>query len=96
MPESPIPRCGQHKGRFRVTFRALVQDPKTLDHIPGPMSKFDLGQHPWDDQTRDGSPILDTEQPYEGHLCVHEWAFLKGFPGKHFNYGWRFTLEPLK
>lgn len=91
-----IPRCDMDVRNVKVTFRSLVQDPDTYELVDGPTTKLDLGKHAFDVDTRDGSPILDTEQPFVGEMCRHEWSWLKGFPGKDYNYGWRFNVEFLK
>ena len=93
---SPIPRCDLEVRKVKVTFRSLIRALKPLDLIDGPSTKLQLHQHEFDADTRDGSPILSTETPFECFLCRHEWGWLKGFPGKDFNYGWRFAIEELE
>lgn len=88
-----IARC-ESVGKYRVTFTQLgMIDGKIVD--AGPM-KLQLPQHAFDLETRDGSPILDTQEPFEGELCADELTWLTGFPGKNFNFKWRFHVQPLK
>ena len=87
-----IARC-QSAGEYRVQFEELGWvdgGVKAVGHM-----KLELFQHAWNLEDRDGSPIISTEEPFEGELCAHELAFLRGFPGKHFTYKWRFTVTPL-
>lgn len=97
MSPATTPRCDVQVAKYRVTFRNLVQDPDTLEHVAGYAMKLQLPQHPWEGEggAMDGSPLLDTAQPWEGLLCRHELAFLKGFPGKDFQYQMRFLVELL-
>lgn len=85
-------RC-ESAGKFRVEFSemGLVDGVRaSVGHM-----KYVMHQHAFDAETRDGSPILDTDDPYEGDLCAHELDFLHGFPGKHYNYKWEFVVTPL-
>lgn len=85
-------RC-ESAGKFHVEFQEWGWVDGRMQNA-GHM-QLELPQHAWSAETRDGSPIISTEEPYEGELCEHELVFLGGFPGKHFNYKWRFAVTPL-
>ncbi len=88
-----IARC-ESVGKFRVVFIELGKDDEG-NLIPFGHMKLTMPQHGFDAEVRDGSPILDTEDPFEGELCDHELRWLKGYPGYEYNYHWRFEITPL-
>mgnify|MGYP001617588943 FL=1 len=91
-----IARCDYKVARYRVIFRCMTRDPETFEVIDGgPSMKLMMHQHSFDVETRDGSPILSTMEPFEGELCGHEVEWLRGYPGKTFNFQWRFDVELL-
>jgi len=91
-----IARCKESAGKYRVKFTELGWRDEHM--VEGGPMRVQLMQHEFDPspEVRDGSPILDTREDFEGELCRHEVAWLNGFPGKNFNFKWRFDLEKMK
>lgn len=97
-------------GNFRVTFQFLgdtTPDPVDEEYITplgivgDEYTNQETGKFN-SDGTKETVPVLVREapkvsnkQPYEGPLTAHELAFVRGLPGKDFNYRYRFTVEPL-
>lgn len=39
------------------------------------------------------SPQLEVNKDYTIPLCIHEYKFLRGLPGKEYSYYWKFTVK---
>lgn len=82
-------------GRFRVHFDELVPNDDD-EFVPGGSMQLRLPHHVRTEAVDDWSPVISTEEDYEGELCGCEHDFLtKGLPGKAYNYKWRFQVTPL-
>lgn len=75
----PFPSVGE----FRVEFQ-----PYEWDGIPGGCAIQPHYEYPHQMQ-------VTTATPYEGPLCAHELAYLKGFPGRDMPWNWHFIVTPL-
>jgi hypothetical protein len=90
-------RCDQSVGAYRVRMTTVRYDDDEGAMVDGENVgfKLEIPAHAFDMETRDGSPVLVQNEPWEGELCVHELRWLRGMPGVHFNHGWRFEVTPL-
>lgn len=82
-PPRPTDSC-ERSGRYRVAF--------TWENTPLGDARLDLRTIHLD------SPLLSTQQPYIGPLCVHELEFLRSPPGAMHTTEWvfRVTNQPLR